>query len=41
MDIKSLDYFLKIANEKSISKVANQLYISKPSSQKARRSLWA
>lgn len=30
MDIKSLDYFLKIANEKSISKVANQLYISQP-----------
>lgn len=30
MDIKSLDYFLKVADEKSISKVANQLYISQP-----------
>lgn len=30
MDIKSLNYFLKIADEKSISKVASQLYISQP-----------
>ncbi|QOX62128.1 LysR family transcriptional regulator [Anoxybacterium hadale] len=30
LDIKSLDSFVKVADEKSISKVANQLYISQP-----------
>ncbi|MGI6732285.1 MAG: LysR family transcriptional regulator [Anaerovoracaceae bacterium] len=30
MDIKSLDYFVQIADEKSISKVANKLFISQP-----------
>ena len=30
MDLKSLEYFLKIADEKSISKVAGQLFISQP-----------
>ncbi len=30
MDIKSLDYFIKIADAKSISKVANELYLSQP-----------
>ena len=30
MDIKSLEYFVKISEEKSISKVAEQYYISQP-----------
>jgi DNA-binding transcriptional LysR family regulator len=30
MDMKSIEYFLKIADEKSISRVAERLYISQP-----------
>lgn len=39
MDLKALKYFIEVANQKSINKAAESLYISQPNLSKSIKNL--